>query len=305
MAVVQREVGTFVEGRQWAEGGVELAGPPLGHRVAVRRGTGEAHQLQHRPGQHVADAGDHAVGAAADDPVHHLRVDPDEEHEVVRTRRDVLGGVRQRGGPAELLVADEVGVVVAQAEEQVGARLEAVVRAVVDHARQARRGGEHTFEVSVLGGRGHGPRQHAGDHHQPRRADGSGVGGERRRARRALRTGADHDRHAGGDESLDPRAPLLVRQQRPVPHRPAVHDAAHPAVDQARRRCDERVMVDRAALVAGRHQRGHAPAEHRIVHFTASSSALQYCTRGTPTEIGARGRSRDRRPVGRPRARRT
>ena len=62
-----------------------------------------------------------------------LGVDADDQRQVVARRRDVLGGPGQRGPAAELLETDEVREPGAQLEEQVGPRLESVVRAVVDH----------------------------------------------------------------------------------------------------------------------------------------------------------------------------
>ena len=139
---------------EWAEGVLQFEGQAQRRGVAVRRGAGEADRGQHGIGEHVADPGDHADGAAEHDAVDDLCVDADEQVEVRGPRRDVLGRVRERLAPAELLVADEVGVVGAQLEEQVGACLEAVVRAVVDDARQVRSGTEHAVEVIALRGGG-------------------------------------------------------------------------------------------------------------------------------------------------------
>ncbi len=83
--------------------------------------------------------------------MHHLGVDADHQGHVVILGGDVLGGVAQVGATAELLEADQVGELAAQFEEQVGAGGEAVVRAVVDHRRQLRRGGQDGGEVVLLG----------------------------------------------------------------------------------------------------------------------------------------------------------
>ena len=148
--VEEHEVGAFVEPGERPEGMFQFAGQEQGRGVTAGRGAGETDQGQHGIGENVADPGDHADGAAEHDAVDDLGVDADEQVEVGGSGRDVLCRVRQRLAPAELLVADEVGVVGAQLEEQVGACLEAVVRAVVDDARQVRGGTEHAVEVIAL-----------------------------------------------------------------------------------------------------------------------------------------------------------
>ena len=148
--VEEHEVGAFVELGEWPEGMLQFEGQEQRRGVTVRPRRGRDGSGQHGIGEHVADPGDHADGAAEHDAVDDLGVDADEQVEVGGSGRDVLRRVRQRLAPAELLVADEVGVVGAQLEEQVGACLEAVVRAVVDDARQVRGGTEHAVEVIAL-----------------------------------------------------------------------------------------------------------------------------------------------------------
>ena len=74
-----------------------------------------------------------------------------------------------------------------------------------------------------------------------------------------------------------PRAALLVGQQRPVTHRPAVHDAGHPGGHQLRRGGDERIVVHPAGAVARRHQRRQTAVEHGAVHVTACLTRRRYC----------------------------
>jgi hypothetical protein len=99
----------------------------------------------------VADAGDRADGAAAQEPVEHLRVDADQQEQVVVGVGDVLGRAGEGIGAAELLEADEVAVVAAQLEEERRSRLEAVVGAVVDHGGEVGRGAEDAADVVALG----------------------------------------------------------------------------------------------------------------------------------------------------------
>jgi hypothetical protein len=63
--------------------------------------------------------------------VEHRRVDPDHQRHPVVAAGDVLGRLAQVGRPAELLEANEVGVLRAQGEEQVRPRRKAVIGAVV------------------------------------------------------------------------------------------------------------------------------------------------------------------------------
>ena len=68
--------------------------------------------MQHLPWEDVADAGDRAGGAAVEVAVDHGGVDADGEGDVVVAGAgDVLGGVAECFLAAELLEADEVGVV--------------------------------------------------------------------------------------------------------------------------------------------------------------------------------------------------
>ena len=57
------------------------------------------------------------ASATADVAVEYLGVDTDHQEHAVVDPGDVLGGIAQRVGPAELLEADEIGVLRAQLEE--------------------------------------------------------------------------------------------------------------------------------------------------------------------------------------------
>ena len=97
---------------------------------------------------------------------------------------DVLGGVAAGSRAAELLEADEVRMLVAQREEQIGSGLEAVIGAVVDDRGQIGRGRKDRLEMARAGPPSRTARQHARDHHQPLRADLLGMGGMRHGRRR-------------------------------------------------------------------------------------------------------------------------
>ena len=79
-------------------------------------------------------------------------VDADHQRDLVVAAGDVLGGIAQVVGAAELLEADEVPVLGAQREEQVGAGCEAVIGAVVDDGGQVGRGRQDRLEMRLLGG---------------------------------------------------------------------------------------------------------------------------------------------------------
>ena len=191
----------------------------------------------------------------------HLRVDADHEGEVGITRGDEAGGVAQRLGATKLLEADEVLVAPSQVCKQLGAGLEAVVRAVVDHGGEIAAGREHLREVGFLRRRRAAARQKPGDDHQAHGPDLAGVGRMGSSGPRALGTGADDDRHTRLDEEPDAGLPLLVGEQRPVPHRAAVDDRAHPCGDEPLRGAHELLVVERAVGPAGGHERRHATAE--------------------------------------------
>ena len=259
--IVEDEIGSFVEGGEDAEGLVELEGEAAGLDVAAGRALAQRYQPQHRPRQRVADPGDGADSAAADKAVEHLRVDADHEGEVGITRGDEAGGVAQRFGATKLFEADEVLMVPSQVGEQLGAGLEAVVGAVVDHGGEIAAGREHLREVGFLGRRRAAAREKARDHHQAHGPDLAGVGRMGSSGPRALGTGADDDRHACLDEEPDAGLPLLVGQQRPVSHRAAVDDRAHPRGDESLRGAHELLVVERAIGPAGGHECRHATAE--------------------------------------------
>jgi hypothetical protein len=98
------------------------------------------------------------------------------------------------------------------------------------------------------------------------RADLLSVGRECGGLRRALGSGAHHDRHPGLDEAAHTLAARLVAQERPLAHRAAVDDAAHASGDQLGRLADEGAMVDRAVRVDWGHDGRQAAAEDRGVH---------------------------------------
>ena len=190
-----------------------------------------------------------------------LRVDANHEGEVRIARGDEAGGVAQRLGAAKLLEPDEVLVTPSQVGKEIGSGLEAVVGAVVDHRGEIAAGREHLGEVGLLGCRGAPAREEAGDDHQPHGPDLAGVGCMGGSDPRVLGTGADDDRHPRLDEEADARLPVLVGEQRPVAHRAAVDDRAHPLGDEPLRGAHELLVVERAVGPAGGHQRRHAAAE--------------------------------------------
>ena len=259
--VVEDEIGPFVEGGEDAEGLVELQREAARLDVTGGRAPAQRHQPQHRPGEGVADPGDRADGAAADEAVEDLRVDAHHEGEVRITRGDELGGVAQRLGAAKLLESDEVLVVPSQLSKEISAGLEAVVGAVVDHRGEIAAGRKHLFKVGFLSCSGAPAREEAGNDHQPHGPHLAGVGCMAGSDPRVLGTGADDDRHPRLDEEADARLPLLVGEQRPVAHRAAVDDRAHPLGDEPQRGADELLVVEGAIGPAGGHKRRHAAAE--------------------------------------------
>ena len=80
-----------------------------------------------------------------------LGVDADHQHHGAVVARDVLGGVAQRCGAAELLETDQVPVFGAQVEEQIRPCLEAVIGTVVDDRGQVRCRGQDSRKVFRLG----------------------------------------------------------------------------------------------------------------------------------------------------------
>ena len=165
-----------------------------------------------------------------------------------------------------------------QLHEQVGLGLKAVVGAVVDHRRQIAPRFQDGREMSTLSRRRTASRQQSRDQHQPRRSDCLGVSRVFRRESRILCSGANHDRHSRLDQPPDPLLPLLIGEQRPVPHRPAIHHGAHPDIDQLPRLTDERLVVHRAIRKARRHQRRHAATKdirrrHPVFPFELNEKA--------------------------------
>ncbi len=259
--VVEDEIGPLVEGGEDAEGLVELQGEAAGLDVTGGRAPAQRHQPQHRPGQGVADPSDRADGAAADKAVEDLRVDAHHEGEVGIARGDEAGGVAQRLGAAKLLESDEVLVVSSQVSKEIGAGLEAVVGAVVDHRGEIAAGRKHLFKVGLLSCSGAATREEAGDDHQPHRPHLAGMGSMAGSEPRVLGTGADDDRDPRLDKEADAGLPVLVGEQRPVAHRAAVDDRAHPLGHEPLRGADELLVVEGAVGPAGGHQRRHAAAE--------------------------------------------
>jgi hypothetical protein len=152
-------------------------------------------------------------------------------------------------------------VVPSQVGKEIGAGLEAVVGAVVDHRGEIAAGREDFLEVGFLCRRGTPAREEPGDDHQPHRPDRAGVGCMGGSSPRVLGTGADDDRHSRFDEEADAGLPVLVAEQRPVAHRAAVDDRAHPLGDEPLRGAHELLVVEGAVGPARGHQRGHAAAE--------------------------------------------
>jgi len=117
-----------------------------------------------------------------------------------------------------------------------------------------------------LGGRRRAPGKHPRDHHQPRRAHLSGVGGMGRGEPGVHRPGADDDGDPRRDEPSHTLLSLLVAEQRPLPHRAAVDDTGHAGGQQFARRGDHCIEIGRAGGIARSHQCRQAAAEgaHRI-----------------------------------------
>jgi len=84
------------------------------------RQAAQRDEVEHLLRQGVADPGDRADSPAIHEAVEYLRVDADHQQQRGAAPGDVLGGAGERGGAAELLEADEIGVTRAQIEEQVG-----------------------------------------------------------------------------------------------------------------------------------------------------------------------------------------
>ena len=264
---IQHEIDALVEHRQRLERVFELErqAPRLG--VALGRALAKLDQAQHLARQNVADAGDDAGGPAIDDAMEHLGVDADHERNPGLPPGNMLRGVAQRFGAAELLEPDEMRVFPAQIEEQLRPGLEAIIGAVVDDRRQVDRRLENAGEMAALGRRRRAAREDARDDHQPPRAFCLGVTRERCGLRGVLRPGADDDRQAGVRQALDALHPLLQSQERPVAHRSAIDEPRHPRVDELAAGAHEGVEIRAPIGVAGRHQsrngsgknlRGHA-----------------------------------------------
>ena len=238
----------------------------------------------------------------------HLGVDADDQRQVVRRRRDVLGGVRQRGTPAELLVADEVGVLVAQSREQLGPCLEAVVRAVVDHARQVRARRRARRRSGRAGPPASRPRQDPGDHHQSRPPRPTAAWAACAAAsRRARAPGADDDGDAGGDQSLDPR-----RRCSPASNGQSPIDPQYttPVIPASISRSAVATSASKSAVPSASHgviSAGRQPWNTVEITRMSQYAVAQQDSNGRaphPSRRRDRDRGRHRRAVVRPRTRR-
>jgi hypothetical protein len=65
-----------------------------------------------------------------------IGIDADHQQNIIISRGDVFGRIAQVIVTAELLEADKVREILAQVEEQIGARGKAVIGAVIDDRRQ-------------------------------------------------------------------------------------------------------------------------------------------------------------------------
>ena len=160
-----------------------------------------------------------------------------------------------------------------QAKEQARARGEAVMRAVVNYRWQVGRGLKNRLEMRLLRGLRRTPRQDPRNQHEAQRTDPGCVSGVRHRSPRVDRARADDRRDAGGNQPGNTFLPVIFCQKRPVPHRTAVNDGRHACLDQFLPLSHERTEIRAPALVARRHQCGHAARECCVWH--RSSAVLQ------------------------------
>ena len=117
--VVQHQVRPFVETGQLGESIFQFSRQSPGFDVTGSGPFAKRDQVQHFAGQAVADPGDRADRATANESMTHLRIDADHQQDVAVGMSDVLGGVAQRIRAAEFLEADEIRKLAPQIEEQV------------------------------------------------------------------------------------------------------------------------------------------------------------------------------------------
>ena len=222
---IEDQVRSFIEPGKHRERFIEFLGPKQGVFVAGCSLIAQLDQAQDRGREHVADTGDQAARAAANDAVHDLGIDTHHQLEVGSARRDVLGRIVEGFGAAELLEADQVVELLGQVEEQLGPGLEAVVGTVVDDGGKLAAVAQHRGEVRALGGGRSSAGEHAGNDHE---AGGAGLAGVARQgggARGALGTGADDYWNVLGHQRLDTFPALAVGKKRPFAHGPAIDHA--------------------------------------------------------------------------------
>ncbi len=162
LLVIQHQVRTFVVGRKYPQGAIQLFSSAPSRCIAFRGGLAQFDQMQNLFGQSIADTGDRTHRAAAHKAVEDLRVDAHHQGQARIAASDVLGGIRQRLTATKLFEADQVGELFAQGKKQIGLRLKAIVWAVVNYGRQFASRCEDTRKVRELGGRRCAAGQHSG-----------------------------------------------------------------------------------------------------------------------------------------------